>query len=133
MSIAKTSERAKILDLATGRPFQAEGRIRLDLTDPVTGKVKERVEGKNHVFKESLLSAWNSVNWWEDVSAMWLCLNDSSDSIATDFPYLLGQTVGRCSSSARRATASSDQSRPSSYRGRRSQGASVSWRGRWMI
>jgi hypothetical protein len=73
------------------RPVRAEGHIKLDLTDPVTGKVENRIEGKNTVFPSSIFSG---SPWHSSVSQAYLCLNDNTDAIATTFPYLKGQTIG---------------------------------------
>lgn len=75
------------------KPLHAEGHICIDLTDPLTGKVKERIKGENHVFTDSLFSG-NSFDWVGSLSAAWLCLNDSTAAIDTTVPYLMGQTVG---------------------------------------
>ena len=75
------------------KPVHAEGHICIDLTDPLTGKVKERIKGQNHVFTESLFSG-NRFDWVRSVSGVWLCLNDSTAAIDSSIPYLLGQTVG---------------------------------------
>lgn len=75
------------------RPAAAEGRVRLELTDPVTGKVKERVEGKNHVFEDALFSG-TGFDWVSSVSAAWMALNDNDANIDPDMPFLLGDTVG---------------------------------------
>jgi len=78
------------------QPAHAEGKVCIDLTDPLTGKVKERVEGNNHVFTESLFSSEvSSTNFWMDgVSESFLCMNNTNLSINTKYPYLFGQTVG---------------------------------------
>lgn len=71
------------------KPCAAEGRYCIDLTDPVTGKVTERIAGKNHVFEESLFSSWPS-----SVSTVCLALNDSTTEIDSNMPFLFGQNVG---------------------------------------
>jgi hypothetical protein len=78
------------------QPAHAEGKVCIDLTDPLTGKVKERIEGNNHVFTESLFSSeTSSTNFWMDaVSESFLCMNNTNLPINTKFPYLFGQTVG---------------------------------------
>lgn len=75
------------------QPAHAEGRVRIDLTDPFTGKVKHRQEGKNHVFPESLLCGTGG-NWVESLSAAYLALSDSADDIDLNFPYMVGTTIG---------------------------------------
>ena len=87
------------------QPQYAEGHICLNLTDPLTGKIKEQIKGKNYVFTEQLfkgfpatgaareLCPWNAVNGALG-STCALCLNDDGTALDTTFPYLRGQTVG---------------------------------------
>ena len=42
------------------KPISAEGKICIDLTDPITGKVKERIDAKNHIFPNALYFGWYS-------------------------------------------------------------------------
>lgn len=90
-------ERIRQINNGTIRPMKAKGHVTIDLTDPITGKIKERICGDNHVFLESLFSVPYDSNagrrWTNRVSNMWLCLNDSN-ALDTTFPYLLGQTIG---------------------------------------
>ncbi len=75
------------------KPLHAEGRVCIDLTDPITGKVKKRVNGKNHVFTDGLFSGEN-FDWITAVSEAYTCLNDSTTTINTTIPYMFGNTVG---------------------------------------
>lgn len=75
------------------KPAGAEGRVCIDLKDPDTMKVKERIQGKNHVFEESLMSG-PSFDWVSAVNIAYLCLNNTNISIDPHIPYLFGQTVG---------------------------------------
>jgi len=75
------------------KPAGAEGRVCIDLKDPDTMKVKERIQGKNHVFEESLMSGY-SHDWVDAVNIAYLCLNNTNISIDPHIPYLFGQTVG---------------------------------------
>ncbi len=76
------------------KPQAAVGRFCLDLTDPITGKVKERMEGKNHVFEDVLYAGAGSTSWINATSQAWLVLNDSPLAVDPDMPYVMGQTVG---------------------------------------
>jgi hypothetical protein len=91
-------------------PMHAEGHFCLDLTDPVTGKVKESVKGKNTVFPEQLFMGtyggsgsfggisdysgfvWNSAGM--GINRAILALNDDGTAPDINFTYLRGQTVG---------------------------------------
>ena len=75
------------------QPHHAAGKWCLDFTDPITGKIKNRVMDHNHVFPDSLFSG-AGYDWVNTVSAAWLCLNDSTAAIDTTFPYMFGSTVG---------------------------------------
>lgn len=78
-------------------PAHAEGHVSLALTDPLTGKIKEKIDGKNYVFNDALFSngMGASVDWFEYMNRYpWMCLNDSTKALDTTFPYLLGQTIG---------------------------------------
>jgi hypothetical protein len=83
-------------------PKAAEGRVRIELTNPATGKVTECVEGNNHVFVEPLLYQENNMYNISTpflmegygVNAINMCLNDDGTAIDTRFPYLRGHTVG---------------------------------------
>ena len=83
----------EIVDFGRLRDVHAEGRVRIDLTDPLTGKTKERVEGKNLVFEDGVFCG-DSGNWKSNISGMWMCLNDSDTALSASFPLLLGQTIG---------------------------------------
>lgn len=72
------------------KPLQAEGRCTIELTDPITGKVKERVGGKNMVFPETLM-----INrWWESINSVYTVLGDDDTPSSLDFPFMRGQTIG---------------------------------------
>lgn len=80
-----------VINFKTAKPFGAEGRVQIDYTDPVTGKVKERVKGHNHVFTDSLFAAQG---WFDNLSTVPLWLSDNTSEIDTDFPFLLGNPIG---------------------------------------
>ncbi len=73
--------------------YQTKGRVCIDFTDPVTGKIKERICGKNHVFNDGVFSGEN-FDWISSVSNTYLVLNDSKRAINENIPYVMGQTVG---------------------------------------
>jgi len=75
------------------RPFGAEGRICIDITDPVTGKIKNRVKGKNTILLDSFFSGLNC-NWIAAISDVYLVLTDSVAVIDPYMPYVLGQVLG---------------------------------------
>ena len=72
------------------KPLQAEGRCTIELTDPITGKVKERVGGKNMVFPETLMLD----EWWDVLSAAYTVLGDDDTPSSVDFPYMRGKPLG---------------------------------------
>lgn len=77
------------------KPQAAVGKYCLDLTDPVTGKVLERMSGNNHVFEDVLYADTSgSTSWIDATSQAWMVLNDSQLPINPDMPYVMGQTVG---------------------------------------
>lgn len=79
-----------IIRLNEIKPLQAEGRCTIELTDPITGKVKERIGGKNMVFPETLM-----VNrWWERINSAYTVLGDDDTPSSLDFPFMRGQTIG---------------------------------------
>ena len=71
------------------RPLEAEGRVRIDLTDPLTGRVVDRREGKNHVFTQYLersqLTMLNSIK---------TVLTDFTGTLDTTVPFLPGNIIG---------------------------------------
>jgi len=70
-------------------PLEAEGRVRIDLTDPLTGSVVDRREGKNHVFTQYLersqLTNLNSIK---------TVLTDFTGTLDTTVPFLPGNIIG---------------------------------------
>lgn len=75
-------------------PMHAEGRVCIDLTDPLTGKVVDRRKGKNTVFPGSFWGAQYASLWRSYVDSLFLVLTDSTRDIDPNFPYLLGNIVG---------------------------------------
>lgn len=76
------------------KPQAAVGKFCIDLTDPVTGKVLERMNGTNHVFEDVLYAGAGNTSWIDATSQAWMVLNDSQLPIDPDMPYVMGQTVG---------------------------------------
>lgn len=76
------------------KPQEAVGKYCLDLTDPVTGKVLERMSGNNHVFEDVLYAGAGNTSWISATSYAWLVLNDSPLAVDLDMPFVMGQTVG---------------------------------------
>ena len=80
-----------VLNLKTMRPFShAEGRVCIDYTDPITGKIKEQVRGKNHVY----LDSFQCTNWKSVLDSIGLHMTGHTAALDTTFPYLLGSHVG---------------------------------------
>lgn len=72
-----------------GLPAIAKGHPCIELKDPLTGKIKERIEGDNHVFTDALFSGW-----WSAVSSAYMVLSDDDTPVDNNFPYMLGNVVG---------------------------------------
>ena len=92
----------EILCLSQQRiPAEAQGRFCIELKDPVTGKVKERVTEKNNIFTDSLFSyAYNGnstygFNWPDVLKNLPLVLTDSTATIDPAFPFIRGNVIGR--------------------------------------
>lgn len=84
-----------IAELRHRKPIHAEGHPCIMLTDPITGKVKEKIQGKNQVFLDALLCRQSNTGDWVDaISTLWTCLNDSALAVDANIPYLMGQTLG---------------------------------------
>ena len=72
----------------------AEGRVCVELKDPQTGQVMDKVQWKNHVFTEALFSA-GSGPWWSDaVNSVYTVMTDDDAAVDTTFPYMLGNVIG---------------------------------------
>lgn len=80
-------------ELLRRKPEAAKGHVCIDLTDPITGKVKNRVEGDNYAFPKSLFSG-PSFDWKDAISNSFFALNDSPIALDQSIPYLMGQTIG---------------------------------------
>lgn len=82
--------------------FEAIGKVRIDLTDPLTGKVKERIEGKNHVFNDMITSGefysngayYPVLSQSNGISTAMMVLNDDGATIDPKLALVRGQTIG---------------------------------------
>ncbi|GHU54130.1 hypothetical protein AGMMS49975_14080 [Clostridia bacterium] len=83
-----------LADLGRVKGFSgAEGKVRFDFTDALTGKVKNRVEGGNMVFSEQLRSA-NIISFLSQLVTPIVYLTDGEDEPTDDFQLLPGSIVG---------------------------------------
>lgn len=73
-------------------PAHAEGHFCIELKDPDTGKIKEKVQGQNHVFPDALFSQTST--WQSAVSSVYMVLSDDDTAVDNNFPYMLGNVVG---------------------------------------
>ena len=69
--------------------LDAHGHCRIDYTDPLTGKVLERVEGDNHVFVDQFVN-----NFQNTALRSTLLLTDGKSDLDTDFPWIPGNPIG---------------------------------------
>lgn len=108
--IKSTRNIKEIVKKSNVRPAYAEGHFCLNLTDPVTGKIKEQVGGKNTVFLDQLfLGIWATNLTTSGISDYYtlpwnatglginraiLALNDDGTAVNQNFPFLRGQTIG---------------------------------------
>lgn len=67
------------------------GKITLDLTDPTTNKVTERIEEYNTPFRESILG---SNDWVSSVSTAKTCLCDDDRATNLNAPFVFGNGIG---------------------------------------
>jgi hypothetical protein len=68
----------------------AIGRVCIDYTDPLTGKIKEQIKGNNHVFSDCLFGT----DWMTAMSNVPLYVTDSRKTIDSNLPYVLGTVLG---------------------------------------
>ena len=95
--------------LASPQDVEIIGKTSLALTDPVTGRVVERMDGKNLAFKDAVLASvvqnvgspltvnpFYSAGAWGVLasSATVLGLYDDGTAVSNDFTYLRGKLVG---------------------------------------
>ncbi|GHU59675.1 hypothetical protein AGMMS49975_27500 [Clostridia bacterium] len=83
-----------LADLGRVKGFSgAEGKVRFDFTDALTGKVKNRVEDGNMVFSEQLRST-NIISFLSQLVTPIVYLTDGEDEPTDDFQLLPGSIVG---------------------------------------
>lgn len=70
--------------------LEAEGRVCIQYTDPLTGRVREEIKGKNHVYTEQLLCT----NWRSMMKNMPLYLTDATSQVDVSFPFVPGNPLG---------------------------------------
>lgn len=75
-------------------PTHAEGHFCIELKDHDTGKIKEKVQGQNHVFPDALFSSTTSGTWRNAVNNVYMILSDDDTAVDNNFPYMLGNVVG---------------------------------------
>lgn len=90
----------ELKDVLKYRPkiAEAEGRFCIELTDPITGKVLERVKEHNRIFEDMLfgyvISSEYLYDWQVNISYAWLLLTDSEKEITPDTTFLFGNLIG---------------------------------------
>ena len=80
---------AQVQSILQKYPFEAKGHCRVDYTDPLTGKVLERIEGDNHVFIDQFMAIFQTT-----CLNSTLLLTDGEQELDTDLPYLPGKPIG---------------------------------------
>lgn len=76
-------------------PLDIQGHCRVDYTDPITGKVLERIEGKNHVFVDQFLQTdFQGAALYSN-----LVVSSGNQTLDTDLPWIPGKPVGYGSTS----------------------------------
>lgn len=69
---------------------ELHGHCRVDYTDPITGKVLERVEGDNHVFMDQFMAQ----DFQGQALRSALLITNGEQTLDTDLPYLPGTPIG---------------------------------------
>jgi hypothetical protein len=69
---------------------ELHGHCRIDYTDPVTGKVLERIEGDNHVFMDQFMAQ----SFQSNALSSALLITNGEKELDTDLPYLPGVPIG---------------------------------------
>lgn len=70
--------------------IDAKGHCRIDYTDPITGKVLERIEGDNHVFMDQFMAT----DFQSNNLACSLLITDGDKELDTDLPWIPGRPIG---------------------------------------
>lgn len=70
--------------------MRVKGHCQVDYTDPVTGRVLERIEGDNHVFEDQFFAR----SFQEQCLQSTLLLTDGTAALDTSLPWIPGKPVG---------------------------------------
>lgn len=70
--------------------MRVKGHCRVDYTDPVTGRVLERIEGDNHVFEDQFFAS----AFQQQCLQSTLLLTDGTAALDTSLPWIPGKPVG---------------------------------------
>lgn len=76
------------------KDLHAEGFYRVELWDPRTRKIKERVEGKNYVWTDLLYNGYSGSLWGTCNSSLILALCDSDLEVDANWPFVMGTPIG---------------------------------------
>lgn len=76
--------------------MQIKGHCRVDYTDPITGKVLERIEGDNHVFIDQFMAA----SFQDTCLNATLLVTDGTAELDTSLPWIPGKPIGYASPSS---------------------------------
>ena len=74
------------------RSVQARGQVTLRYTDPLTGRVLEEIQGKNHVFTAQLQGTTGFQSTAMTKADLLLCQGGTNPD--TDFPFIPGDPIG---------------------------------------
>lgn len=80
--------------------YNAVGNIFIELTDPKTGKVREKINEKNHVFLDmfsTIIKRENNdtlISFGNTFKQLLCCLNDDDSTVDVSFPYMKGNVIG---------------------------------------
>lgn len=78
------------LSQLNGRAVDAHGHCRIDYTDPITGKVLERIEGDNHVF----VNQFSTSLFQNQMPNATMLLTSGDIGLDTSLPYIPGIPCG---------------------------------------
>lgn len=69
---------------------ELHGHCRIDYTDPITGKVLERIEGDNHVFMDQFMAQ----SFQSNALSSALLITNGEKELDTDLPWIPGTPIG---------------------------------------
>lgn len=69
---------------------ELHGHCRIDYTDPITGKVLERIEGDNHVFMDQFMAQ----SFQSQALSSALLVTNGEKELDTDLPWIPGTPIG---------------------------------------